>query len=82
MKHRIRDLFDHEPDPEPEPEDEPEEDPETGILPNREKLRSLTREERHELRDLVIDWEGENVSTWRQMVRDVDEEEAVNGSSP
>jgi hypothetical protein len=81
MKHRIRDLFSHEPHPVPEPEEEPEEDPETGILPNREKLRKLTRDQRQELVDIVGDWTGENVSTWRQMVRDVDEEEDIYGTS-
>jgi hypothetical protein len=63
------------PDPADDPEEEPVEDSEHHLLPNRGRLRQMTRAQRHELRDQVSDWIGETVERWRELVARVDAEE-------
>ena len=53
------------PDPQPDPEVEPGEDAETQLLPNMERLRAMTREQRDDLRDRVADWVGPLVEQFR-----------------
>jgi hypothetical protein len=57
----------------PEPDTEPG-CGDFGVLPDRARLRRLTRAERHELRDLAADWTGPLVESWRELVAEVDTE--------
>jgi hypothetical protein len=57
----------------PEPADEPGEG-EFGLLPDRGRLRRLTRADRHELVELAADWTGPLVERWRELVAEVDAE--------
>lgn len=56
------------PEPQPDSDSERGEDPETHLLPNLERLRNMTPEERRELVGLVADWRGELVERWRERV--------------
>jgi hypothetical protein len=56
------------PEPQPDPDEERGEDPEFHLLPNLQRLRNMTPEERQELRRLVADWTGELVERWRERV--------------
>jgi hypothetical protein len=56
------------PDPAPDPEVEPDEDPDFHLLPNRERWRRLSTEERVELLELIDDWDGPLVQRWREAV--------------
>jgi hypothetical protein len=55
-------------EPTTEESEEHGEDPETHLLPNLERLRNMTPEERQELVNLVRDWEGDLVERWRERV--------------
>lgn len=56
------------PEPQPDPDPERGEDSEFHLLPNPERLRNMTPEERQELIRLVVDWEGDLVARWREVV--------------
>lgn len=60
------------PDPAPEPEVEPGENPETHLLPTLDRLRSMTREQRHDLLERVADWTGPLVDQFRARVTELD----------
>ena len=60
------------PDPQPDPETEPGEDPESHLLPNLDRLRAMTREQREDLRDRVADWEGPLVEQFRERVAELE----------
>lgn len=62
------------PDPQPDPPEKPGEDPDTHLLPNLDRLRRMSRAERHDLRHRVADWDGPLVEQFRQRVQELDHE--------
>jgi hypothetical protein len=57
------------PPPQPDPPEELGETSE-GLLPTLERIRTMTKEELIELRDLVTSWEGTLVERFRERVAD------------
>jgi hypothetical protein len=57
------------PDPRPDPIVERGENLELHLLPDLQRLRALTPEQRHALVDLVADWIGPRVEVFRARVR-------------
>jgi hypothetical protein len=55
------------PEPAPDPAEEHGETTE-GVLPTLERIRTMSKEELTELRDLVLTWEGALVERFRQRV--------------
>ena len=53
------------PEPQPDPDPEPGEDPVTHLLPNTARLRSMDPAAVLELIQVVRDWRGPLVDTWR-----------------
>jgi hypothetical protein len=60
------------PPPAPDPPHELGEDPQTHLLPNLERLRAMTREERRDLLRRVAEWEGPLVEQFRERVHRLD----------
>lgn len=62
------------PDHAPEPDEERGEHPETHLLPNLDRLRAMTPEQRHDLLDRARHWMGPKVEEFRRQVREIDDE--------
>jgi hypothetical protein len=60
------------PFPRPDPEREPGEDRVSHLLPNRDRLRRMTREQRRDLLERVADWDGPLVVRFRAWVAELE----------